>query len=66
MTFPRFRSPRFAALFTLVGIMSLALSACGGGGVQYDPAGQNSGSPENALGTFNFPVNGTEIGRAHV
>ena len=60
MSFLRFRSPRFVSLFALVGIMSLVLSACGGG-VQYDPAGQNSGSPENAQGTFNFPINGTSV-----
>jgi hypothetical protein len=50
---------RLATSVALLGIMSFVLSACAGGGDQYDPAGQNSGSPENALGTFNFPLDAT-------
>ncbi len=48
----RFRFPRLASCIALFGIASLVMTACGG--VQSDPPGQNSGSPEYAQGTFNF------------
>lgn len=60
MRFARFHRPRLVALVAFVGLLSLGLSACAGD-MQYDPAGQNSGSPENAQGTFNFPVNGVSV-----
>ncbi len=46
------RLPRFVAMMAVVGGLAL-LTACGGG-AQVDPVGQNSGSPQNAQGTFNY------------
>jgi len=52
MAFPRLRLPRLIPLCAVAGILGMLLSGCGL--TQMDPAGQNSGSPENAQGTFNF------------
>lgn len=41
------------ALAAFAGLLALFLAACGGA-AQYDPPGQNSGSPQNAPGAFNF------------
>lgn len=51
---------RLSALFPLIALAAL-LSACTAGATQVDPAGQNSGSPQFAEGTFNFDTSETNV-----
>lgn len=64
MTLPRLRLPRPAVLIAALGLLGLLLSGCGM--VQYDPSGQNSGSPENAQGAFNFNTNAADVATGSV
>ncbi len=64
MVFPRLRLPRFVPLCAMVGLLGVLLSGCGL--TQMDPAGQNSGSPENAQGTFNFSVSPADVANGSV
>jgi len=64
MMFPRLRLPRPAVLIAALGVLGLLLSGCGI--PQVDPSGQNSGSPENAQGTFNFSTNSADVASGSV
>jgi hypothetical protein len=64
MTSLRARLPRIVPMVAAVGLLGLLLSGCGI--VQVDPSGQNSGSPENAQGTFNFSADPADIATATV
>ena len=56
----RLHLSRVSALLVCLG--ALVLSACGTNGPQFDPAGQNSGSAQNAPGAFNFDDPQAKIG----
>lgn len=55
----RFHLPRVATLLAPLGIAALLLGACNT--VQYDPSGQNSGSPQNSQGTFNLDLSSGNV-----
>jgi hypothetical protein len=61
---PRLRLPRPAVLIAALGILGLLLGGCGV--PQVDPVGQNSGSPENAQGAFNFSTNPADVATGSV
>lgn len=60
----RARPAHIVPLLAALGLLGLLLSGCGV--VQVDPVGQNSGSPENAQGTFNFSADPKDIATASV
>ncbi len=55
---PRLRSS--LSSFALIGVLGLLVAACGSA-QQFDPAGMNSGSPQNAPGTFNFSADKADL-----
>jgi hypothetical protein len=60
----RARQTRIVPFLAAIGLLGLLLSGCGI--AQVDPSGQNSGSPENAQGTFNFSADPKDIATASI